>query len=62
MSLEEVSVQGTLKPDGTLVLDQRPNLSPGRVSVVLRPVRQLPPTSRSSICSRGSRRLGREPD
>jgi hypothetical protein len=42
MSLEEIIVQGTLKPDGTLELDQRPNLPPGRVSVVLRSLPQLP--------------------
>jgi hypothetical protein len=36
MSLTEVVVGGTLKPDGTLELDQKPNLSPGRVQVVLR--------------------------
>ncbi len=36
MSLQEVIVEGTLKPDGTLELDQKPNLSPGRVQVVLR--------------------------
>lgn len=36
MSLHEIVVEGTLKPDGTLELDQKPNLSPGRVQVVLR--------------------------
>ena len=36
MSLQEIVVAGTLKPDGTLELDQRPNLAPGRVTVVLR--------------------------
>lgn len=36
MSVGEVVVEGTLKPDGTLELHQRPNLSPGRVTVVLR--------------------------
>ena len=36
MSLQEVVVEGTLKPDGTLELDRRPNLQPGRVTVVLR--------------------------
>jgi hypothetical protein len=36
MSLNEVVVEGTLKPDGTLELDQKPNLSPGRVTVLLR--------------------------
>jgi hypothetical protein len=36
MSLQEVVIEGTLKPDGTLELDQKPNLPPGRVTVVLR--------------------------
>ena len=36
MSLSEVVIEGTLKPDGTLELDEKPNLSPGRVTVVLR--------------------------
>jgi hypothetical protein len=36
MSRNEVVVEGTLKPDGTLELDQKPNLSPGRVTVILR--------------------------
>ena len=40
MSPGEVVIEGTLKPDGTL--DQKPNLSPGRVTVVLRPVPELP--------------------
>jgi hypothetical protein len=37
MSRAEVVVQGTLRPDGTLELDGKPNLPPGRVTVVLRP-------------------------
>ncbi len=36
MSLSEVVIEGTLKPDGTLELDQKPSLAPGRVTVVLR--------------------------
>ena len=36
MSLSEVVMEGTLKPDGTLELDQKPTLAPGRVTVVLR--------------------------
>jgi hypothetical protein len=36
MGLQEVVVAGTLKPDGTLELDQKPTLPPGRVTVVLR--------------------------
>ena len=36
MSFTEITVEGTLKPDGTLELDQKPNLPPGRVTVLLR--------------------------
>jgi hypothetical protein len=36
MSVTEVVVQGTLNPDGTLQLDEKPTLPPGRVTVVLR--------------------------
>jgi hypothetical protein len=43
MSLTEVVVEGTLKPDGTLELDRKPNLAPGRVTVVLRQA-AAPPT------------------
>jgi hypothetical protein len=45
MSFNEVSIEGTLKPDGTLELDQKPNLSPGRVKVVLRTASEPPPPS-----------------
>jgi len=31
-------VQGTLKADGTLELDQKPSLAPGRVQVVLQAI------------------------
>jgi hypothetical protein len=37
MSLDTVVVTGTLKPDGTLELDQRPTLAPGRVRVAIHP-------------------------
>lgn len=36
MSLTEIVVAGTLNPDGTLELDQKPDMAPGRVTVVLR--------------------------
>jgi hypothetical protein len=36
MDIQEIVVGGTLKPDGALELDQKPNLAPGRVTVVLR--------------------------
>ena len=47
MSLSEVVVEGTLKPDGTLELDQKPSLSPGRVQVTVKPL------LRSSTAVRG---------
>jgi hypothetical protein len=43
MSPTEVVIQGTLNPDGTLRLDEKPNLAPGRVTVVLRQESQLSP-------------------
>lgn len=33
-------IEGTLKPDGTLELDQKPNLAPGRVQVIVQPLSQ----------------------
>jgi hypothetical protein len=36
VSQNEITVQGTLNADGTLQLDEKPNLPPGRVTVVLR--------------------------
>ena len=36
MSLHEVLIEGTLQSDGTLQLDTKPNLPPGRITVVLR--------------------------
>jgi hypothetical protein len=35
MSQTEIVVQGTLTADGTIQLDEKPNLPPGRVTVVL---------------------------
>jgi hypothetical protein len=42
MSQDVVELQGTLQPDGTLVLDEKPDLPPGRVEVVLRPAAKPP--------------------
>ena len=36
MSLNEIAIEGTIQADGTLLLDQKPNLPAGRVTVVLR--------------------------
>ena len=38
MSETQAVVDGTLRPDGTLVLDERPNLPPGRVRVTMQAV------------------------
>jgi hypothetical protein len=44
MSFTEIVIEGTLNPDGTLDLDEKPNLSPGRVKVILQSVPpNLPP-------------------
>jgi hypothetical protein len=37
-----VEVQGTLRADGTLVLDEKPDLPPGRVRVTMQPAEQPP--------------------
>jgi hypothetical protein len=42
MSRSEVVIEGTLKPDGTLELDQKPSLAPGRVRVVVQPLEGVP--------------------
>ena len=36
MSLFETVIEGTIQADGSLVLDQKPNLPTGRVTVVIR--------------------------
>ena len=38
MSVDTVVIHGTLRPDGTLELDQIPLMTPGRVQVTLQPV------------------------
>jgi hypothetical protein len=42
MSLTETVIEGTIHPDGTLELDQKPNLPPGRVTVRMQPLAVLP--------------------
>ena len=42
MTLQEIVVTGISKPDGTLDLDQKLNLAPGRVTVVLRQESEAP--------------------
>jgi hypothetical protein len=43
MSMIETIVEATLQADGSLVLDAKPNLPPGRVTVVLRQEAKAPP-------------------
>jgi hypothetical protein len=42
MSTHQVVIQGTLKPDGTLELAEKPSLPPGPVEII---VRTLPATA-----------------
>jgi hypothetical protein len=37
MNVTTEVIEGTLKPDGTLELDEKPSLGPGRVKVALQP-------------------------
>ncbi len=47
MSVNQISIGGTLGPNGTVQLDQLPNLPPGRVHVTLQPAQgAAPPLSR----------------
>ena len=43
MSVKETTVRGTLSPDGILVLDEKPQVPPGRVQVMLRPLADSSP-------------------
>ena len=38
MDVMQIVVEGSLQPDGTLVLDEKPNLPPGRVRVTMQAV------------------------
>jgi hypothetical protein len=38
MTTNAIEIQGTLREDGTLLLDEKPNLPPGRVKVTVEPV------------------------
>ncbi len=44
MTATAVEVQGTLRPDGTLILDKIPDLPPGRVRVSVQPLLDLTQT------------------
>jgi hypothetical protein len=42
MSLTETVIEGTIQPDGTLVLDEKPNLPAGHVQVIVQVLPELP--------------------
>ena len=44
MHANAIEMQGTLREDGTLLLDEKPNLPPGRVKVTVEPVPDLTQT------------------
>lgn len=44
MTTNAIEIQGTLREDGTLLLDQKPDLPPGRVKVIVESVPDLTQT------------------
>lgn len=42
MRLTETVIEGTLQPDGTLVLDEKPDMPAGRVQVIVQSLPELP--------------------
>jgi hypothetical protein len=64
MPLNAIETQGTLREDGTLLLDQKPNLPPGRVKVTVEPVLDLTQTDVWQVLERiwaGQRARGHVP-
>ena len=56
MSLHEVTIEGVLHADGTLRLDEKPGLAPGRVTVVLRRAEEAEPVRENWLqCLEGIR-------
>src|SRR5438132_2120958 len=64
MTTPTIEIQGTLREDGTLVLDEKPNLPPGRVKVTVEPVLDLTQTDVWQVLERiwaGQRARGHVP-
>ena len=55
MTASAVEVQGTLRSDGTIVLDKKPDLPPGRVRVSVQPLLDLTQTDVWQVLERSSR-------
>ena len=49
MALPNTVIEGTLKPDGTLELDAKPSLAPGRVRVIVLPLVNPSPTKNGLV-------------
>jgi len=49
MNPNETVIAGTLKPDGTLELDEKPNLPPGRVQVIVQARSKSMPAQRGLL-------------
>lgn len=43
MSIAPAVIEGTIQPDGTLILDEPPGLPAGRVQVIVQSLPDLPP-------------------
>jgi hypothetical protein len=64
MTTTAIEIQGTLREDGTLLLDEKPNLPPGRVKVTVEPVVDLTQTDVWQVLERiwaGQRARGHVP-
>src|SRR4030088_1183316 len=64
MTTNAVELQGTLREDGSLVLDEKPELTPGRVKVILEPGPDLTQTDVWQVLERiwaGQRARGHVP-
>ncbi len=64
MTTSAIEIQGTLREDGTLLLDEKPDLPPGRVKVTVEPVSDLAQTDVWQVLERiwvGQRARGHVP-
>ncbi len=49
MTTNAIEIQGTLREDGTLLLDQKPDLPPGRVKVTVAPANPAEDTANDVV-------------
>ncbi|HQU45362.1 MAG: hypothetical protein B7Z73_13700 [Planctomycetia bacterium 21-64-5] len=60
MNTPVITVEDTLRADGTLELDQMPNVSPGRVTVILQPAATRAPVQHTLASVIDEIRLGQQ--